>query len=124
MIYIRRHMATILIAFTTWTVGVSVATYRERAIANKAITDYAVKAECAYHEGSDEGYRNGLAEGRRDRARLMVRDNSDGSQEITIEEDDPAWDCHTMGNRVCGASDTGVDTKDHTTQRVTKTARK
>lgn len=21
----------------------------------------------------------------------------------TIEEDDPRWNCHTMGNRVCGS---------------------
>ena len=20
----------------------------------------------------------------------------------TIQEDDPGWDCHTMGNRICG----------------------
>jgi hypothetical protein len=23
----------------------------------------------------------------------------------SIQEDDPGWDCHTMGNRVCGVSE-------------------
>lgn len=23
--------------------------------------------------------------------------------EVRITEDDPRWDCHTMGNRICGA---------------------
>lgn len=22
--------------------------------------------------------------------------------QVTVEEDDPRWDCHTMGNGVCG----------------------
>jgi hypothetical protein len=25
-----------------------------------------------------------------------------GKQVEVIHEDDPRWDCHTMGNRVCG----------------------
>lgn len=27
---------------------------------------------------------------------------NDPPRPYTITEDDPRWDCHTMGNRVCG----------------------
>ena len=27
-----------------------------------------------------------------------------------VEEDDPRWDCHTMGNRVCGPQELGEET--------------
>ena len=125
MIYVRRHIGTILIAFTTWTAGITIATYRER-----------IATECAYHEGTNEGYRNGFAEGKRDRAPLgcvRIRKLGDGVEEIVpseceptarIEETDPEWDCATMGNRKCGPTATPPDTADHTTHRVTKTARK
>lgn len=29
-------------------------------------------------------------------------DNFSTDSSVTIEEDDPRWDCHTMGNGVCG----------------------
>jgi len=33
-------------------------------------------------------------------ARIASTDHPGASQRI--QEDDPAWNCHTMGNRVCG----------------------
>jgi hypothetical protein len=32
---------------------------------------------------------------------LTVASN-DAQQSIVIEEDDPRWDCETMGNKLCG----------------------
>lgn len=57
--------------FTIGALSVEVINQREK-------TALAIQAECAYHTGYDEGYRD------------------------HIEEDDPRWDCHTMGNKICG----------------------
>ncbi|MCX5182585.1 hypothetical protein [Streptomyces sp. NBC_00268] len=42
------------------------------------------------------GYNDGFIDGRAD---AIGDDNRDGH----VDEDESGWDCHTMGNRVCGA---------------------
>lgn len=50
--------------------------------------------ECAYHEGYNEGVRQGQAEERAAQERYSVVYRE-------IEEDEPGWDCKTMGNKRC-----------------------
>jgi hypothetical protein len=93
------RLTSIVLALTSACAGFAIGHYRQRSILLPEI-------ECAYHEGTNEGYRDGIADSQR------------------IEEDDPRWDCHTMGNRICGDGDTGMYPSDHTTRSVTKSARK
>ena len=91
-------LIAIVLSFTIGAMAVEIRAVRES-------RDLAVQAECAYHEGYNEGYRDHAHETERNALGVIVRDLPDGAQEIVptpIDEDSPAGDCHTMGNRKCG----------------------
>lgn len=35
-------------------------------------------------------------------AGTWLNDAGDGCEPLPVHEEDPGWDCHTMGNKVCG----------------------
>lgn len=87
--WVRHHLGVITLCFATWTAGVTIATYRERSALLPEI-------ERAYLDGLRDA--GGAVESCRDRPDLC----SDTPPIARIQEDDPAWDCTTMGNRKCG----------------------
>lgn len=92
MMWLRRNLGVITLCFATWTAGVTIATYRERAT-------WLPEIERAYLDGLRDA--GGAVESCRDRPDLC----SDVTPE-RIHEDDPRWDCRTMGNGICGDKDT------------------
>lgn len=80
--------------------GLTIGALAVEVVNQREKTDLALKAECAYHEGESAGYNTGKYE----KLIVKVRNLPDGAQEIvpSIMEDDPRWDCKTMGNKFCG----------------------
>ena len=81
-----KNLAMLLAAFTIGAMTIEIQNLRERSD-DRAESARAI--EHAYHQGSDDGYNTGLSE----------------CKHHAIEEDDPAWDCKTMGNGICGPID-------------------
>jgi len=70
-------LAHILLCAVLGTAGYAVGMYRTQ-------SQLLPRLECMYHTGYDEGFRDAAA------------------QPLHAEEDEPGWDCRTMGNHKCG----------------------
>lgn len=84
-----REFLGLFVAFTLGAMCVELKNQRE-------ISDLIleVKTEHTYHTGYDEGYN--------DAEYLHTERTITVFEPEVIQEDDPRWDCLTMGNKICG----------------------